>query len=68
LCKQFGIQPDWSTSHMNGGYLPLNPLGAMEVPPRTARPCFPSLDVFEYMRSYPKSQPSKGDTVERWCL
>jgi uncharacterized membrane protein len=51
---------------MNGCY-PLNLLGAMEMSPRTARSCYLLLAVFEHIRSYPRSQPSKGAAVEDLC-
>jgi len=58
FCKQFEVKPDFSIIHE--WMLPSsNFIGAMQVSPRTARSCFPLLAVFEHIRSYPRSQPSK---------
>lgn len=49
--------------HMNGVYPALNVAGAMTVSAGTARSYFPLLAVFEYMKSFPRTQTRKVDTV-----
>jgi hypothetical protein len=48
---------------MNGVYPALNVAGAMTVSAGTARSYFPLLAVFEYMKSFPRTQTRKVDTV-----